>query len=118
MPCYDGRDSSEILREEAERFAKLANHSEKIEAALCAILTKLEKDNLFATVMNDVDWKEAGISQRFVDTWWVNHKAYDEQRRHLEEEVRLRNAEKEERKRRKQEVLAKLTPEERKILGV
>lgn len=115
MPCYDGRDREQEL---ASALGAHRAQLEKLEAAFCAVLTKMERDNLFATVLSDIDWKEAGVSRKFFDTWWKQHKAYDEQRRKRAAELLLQNAEKEARKKQKEAILAKLSPEERKILGL
>lgn len=115
MPCYDGTDRAHELA------ASLIAHRaqlQKVEAAFCAVLTRLEQDNLFGTVVSMIDWKEAGVSRKFFETWWKQHKAYDVRRREMEAEIIARNAEKEARKKQKEAVLAKLTPEERNILGL
>ena len=131
MPCYDGRDSRdreiELLQTASDERARAERvaiglgeraRAERAEALLCAVLTQLEKDNLLATVMSVANWDEAGISYDYAHGWWEKHKAMDEVRRKKEAEYLARNAEKDARKKRKQEVLAKLSPEERKILGV
>lgn len=115
MPCYDGRDRGEEMAQIAsgERV-----RADRAEAMLCAILTQLEKDNLLATVMSVANWDEAGISHAYAHDWWEKHKAMDEFRRKKEADAIARRLAKEERERQRQEVLARLSPEERKILGV
>ena len=82
-----------------------------LEAALCGILTAVEKGNNLEWVMAHFDAKEAGISMDEVDMWWAKHKAKDEIRRQLEREAKEREA-------KKNAALAKLTKEERAILGL
>jgi hypothetical protein len=106
------------MRESSDELYRLRDQHQKIEAVLCAVLTKLEKDDLYLSVLKDVDWKEAGVSATFVDKWWLRHKLEDEKRRLREAKEAERNREKEERRKQKEAVLAKLTPEERKLLGV
>lgn len=102
-PCRDGGPSAEQIREERD-----------IPKVLCAILTCMEKhgdpkyiDNFFA----DVDWQEAGVDVDWVRAWWEKHKIEDRYRR-----------EREAAQRREDEIARaareRLTPEERRILGI
>lgn len=96
MPCYTpdyGPTDAEIL----ER---------KIPAVLCAILRAHGP-----SVLDGVDWKEAGVSHAEFSKWWKCHEQEDAERRRREAEyqtVRTKRA----------DALAKLTPEERAIIGV
>ena len=105
MPCRD-----EWAEEQDRRaaFQELA----LVRASLCAVLTFIEGDDTaFAAMLKDIDWKEAGVSKREFLAWWEEHKIEDALRRKREAEEKR---EKEIRK----TALAKLTPEEKKILGV
>ena len=94
MPCSDGgvpyRDDSE--RERADMLARIA----------CAALTELERigQEDFLLLQNDE-----------VREWWAEHKEFDRVRK---EHERIR----EEANRKRQEALDKLSPEDKKILGI
>lgn len=104
MPCRDGMEDLRRSEEYAERAL--------IRASLCAVLTVLESDDAaFASMLKKIDWKEAGVSKREFLTWWEDHKEEDRVRRErMAEQLREIKIRK--------EALAKLTPEEKKILGV
>ncbi len=70
------------------------------EAILCGVLTVIENAKQLKSVLDKVDWKEAGVTRNQAEKWWVEHKAEDQQRR-------LKEA-----------ALKKLTPAERKALGL
>ena len=104
MPCRDGMEDVR-RREDAERRAI-------VEASLCAVLTVLEADDdAFASMLKKIDWKEAGVTKRQFLTWWEDHKEWDRKRR---EAVAKQVHEAKVRK----DALAKLTDEEKKILGI
>ncbi len=95
MPCDDGsRDHSYPV------------DNPKHMAALCAILSVVGTD-----VLSKVNWKEAGVSRHYVETWWKEHQQADERRRVYEARAKQQQAERD-------RVLSKLSPLERKILGV
>ena len=106
MPCRDGMEDFRRSEEYAERAL--------IRAALCAVLTALERESggdLYENVLSFIDWKEAGVTEKEFRKWWKDHKMEDAERRAYEREER-----------RKEEVrkfaLSKLSDEEKKILGV
>lgn len=47
------------------------------EAALCAIMKVLVNRDLAASVVADIDWKEAGITEDQLYRWWIVHKIAD-----------------------------------------
>lgn len=90
--------------------------AEELEATLCAVFTVLESigevsGNKLQKVVMQINWLDAGVDSRKVHNWWKSHKEADNRRRAYEEAERqkteLRNA-----------ALNKLTPEERKALGL
>lgn len=81
------------------------------EAVLCGIFTSLEKYDEKNISLNDIDWAEVGVSRKIVEAWWEAHKKEDERRRAKEAKER----EKEEKRK---AALAKLTAEDRKVLGL
>lgn len=111
MPCL-GPTTEEW---NAERRAKgtLAGERE-FEAVLCGLLSAMRDTHGAAAVdgwLDAVDWKEVGVPRKRVAYWWAAHQMDDARRRYFErlgsEEARARS-----------EALAKLTPAERKALGV
>lgn len=93
----------------------------KLEAALCGVLTVLDSrsrvgatpnvGNLIGNIFNEVDWIEAGVTKGEVVQWWMRHKKADDARKEQESRDRLAYAA-------RASALAKLTPEERKLLGL
>ena len=82
----------------------------QLEAALCGILTVLEKEERIFS-LDDVDWDEAGVSRKAVDTWWKAHKREDKARRKREaEEARKASLRK--------IAIGKLTAEELEVLKI
>ena len=83
MPCRDDRDT------EYDRVA--ARERANIEAALCAVLSVMEKNmpaNTFDQYINTIDWTEAGITKKWLTKWWERHKALDAERRVYEAKER------------------------------
>jgi hypothetical protein len=94
----------------------------ELEAMLCGVLTMLSNSPLslddnkgrpqmasLEHLLNKVDWNEVGITQESLMAWWAEHKAEDARRKAAEQVILAV-------KRRK--ALAKLTPEERALLGI
>lgn len=98
MPCYDSR-SDYFIRE-------IQIENPKIAAALCALLSVGG-----TTLLDKVDWREAGIDRDYVEGWWKNHKAKDAARKAREAEVRHTN-------KLKATAIGKLTIEEQRVLGL
>lgn len=127
MPCIYHETPEEIhSREEAIRrgregplrteISRLERELAQREAMLCGVFTLLE--NGFTShgitfylpaVLDRVNWQEAGTTRMWTEQWWEDHKERDAERR-AEEARQLA--------RRRQEILARLTPEEREILGI
>ena len=78
---------------------------------LCGVFSVLEKQGLLDTVLNQIDWKEAGTSKEGTVSWWERHKKEDAHRRKIEEEERAQ-------KRARARVLSKLSPQEKRLLGI
>ncbi len=100
MPCRDGGPSPEQVREERD-----------IPKVLCALLTRLEASASLDRVLAECDWVEAGVEVEWVRAWWAKHKIEDALRRKYE-------AARREEQRVAAEARAKLTPEERRALGI
>lgn len=103
MPCNDGGYPGSTRVEYVEH----GNQTSR----LCAVFTVLEHRGLLQSVLDACDWKEAGVSKASTLDWWARHKEQDYQRRVHEKAEATRKA-------KKKEILAKLSPEEKKILGV
>jgi len=104
MPCISEYPDEERVRESNERAF--------YRASLCAILTAVENAG-FDPFRKDseikVDWTEAGVTAKRLQTWWKEHKEHDALRKALE----VIKAEDE---RKRQVALSKLTAEERILL--
>jgi hypothetical protein len=85
--------------------------SGKQTSRLCAVFSVLESMGQLDLVLNQADWKEAGVSKESTRAWWTRHKEEDRQRRQ-------REAEKSARDKARRAVLSKLSPAEKKILGI
>ena len=131
MPCIYHETPEEIhareLADRAERehavtgplIAKIDIQDRQIaelEAMMCGVFTLL--DDGFTShgitfylpaVLDRVNWQETGTTRMWTDEWWEDHKERDAERR-AEEARQL--------ERRRQEILARLTEEEREILGL
>lgn len=90
MPCNDGRENTYTV------YVESGNQTKR----LCAVFSVLQQAGTLETTLDKVNWTEAGVSRRSTEEWWVRHQEEDLVRR------------------RRKAVLNKLSPEERKILGV
>ena len=111
MPCRDWTVEDEWRLKERDAKDK---EMLMLRASLCALLTKMEANmpkKTFGQWLDAVDWEEAGVTKRELMTWWEDHKEQDRVRRERMaeqlREIKLRK-----------EALAKLTPEEKKVLGI
>lgn len=99
MPCSDGGVPYPPSREEVL--------NSRMPAVLCGLVSVIGLDAVLATV----DWKEAGVSQGEFREWWAMHQRQDAQRR-------AREADQKRRQELRAQAEAKLTPEERAVLGI
>ena len=92
MPCSDGGGYHRDNHEREDMLARIA----------CAALTELERlgQEDFILLQNDE-----------VREWWAEHKEFDRLRQEQERKIQ-------EMQRKRKEALDKLTPEEKKILGI
>lgn len=131
MPCRDYMDDNpgayygERLRDKEAEIERLQKKLSFAESTLCAVLRAIEKAglNLFNNIGPiDVDWVDAGVKPKDVSTWFFKHKEIDMAIRARTAKERAEKLEKEAKakalKRAKEAALKKLTPEERKLLGV
>jgi hypothetical protein len=102
MPCSDGSNVYGGVQ---------YRDNPKVAAALCGILTILNNAGTLDKTLRLVDYKEAGISRQYIETWWENHQAEDTRRR--AQEVREKK-----RKILIAQAKGKLSTEERKALGL
>lgn len=109
MPCYDGRSVSI----DADRLEELR----KCEAVLCAILRAVNGAQSYApmaqlwTLLDHVDWQGAGVSRAWLQAWWQQHQQQDQDKARAEAMEKARGKV-------RREALAKLTNEERRLLGI
>lgn len=99
MPCMSEPDW--------EYQARLKQERAMFEALLCASFTLLEDQGL----LDQLNWEEAGVTKKDALAWWTSHKKEDEARRKREARRKVKEE-------KRKQALAKLTPAERKILGV
>lgn len=99
MPCFDPDYNAQAL------FRQGREHTKRLEAMLCAVLTAAAKGGVQAAIFHHYDAAEAGIPAKDVLDWWEQHQKEDRERREAELE------------RDRASGLAKLTPAERKALG-
>lgn len=117
MPCRDYYDDhpEEYFRDVTE--PALRKQISFAESALCLALNTMEQllkgikhdfdDHVKTNPLDIMDFEEAGITRTDLEKWWTKHKKLDA--RHREQE-RLKNV--------RAAALAKLTDEEKKVLGV
>lgn len=105
MPCRDYYDDHPE-QYYADTVRDLRKQISFAESALCAALRHIEKA-YDADPVNYIDCDDAGIKQSELRSWYKKHKELDTKHRAAERKRQQRK-----------EILAKLTPEERKILGV
>lgn len=106
MPCTDGGPSIEQQREPG-----------RVAACLCGILSSFEctgfgRNGLTVKgVLDAVDWKEVGVTRKWLEGWWEEHKREDRERKREEEAEsrRLKLVE---------QALGKLSVKERRALGL
>lgn len=106
MPCRT-YDDDHFPRVDPKELDRLRN----TEALLCGISTVLEARDSLETVLKLVDWKAVGMTKNQFIQWWEDHKAKDAARRDREQIEA-------ERKAAKARAVAKLTSEERVLLGI
>lgn len=110
MPCYDARDyDSRVVNVEVENF-----HDGKMAAMLCSALTYIHKTASMEEYIGTTDWKEVGLPQTAVISWWNDHVAHDYKRRQAERQAKKKA---EELAQLKVSALAKLSTRERAALG-
>lgn len=122
MPCrYDGPEVDHY----AEYQKTHAQHEKVIKtmtAMLCGVLTSLEVDGGFDRIVTGCDYKEMGVTKKELLDWWHEHQEEDKARKKREEDTRIRKAAADREARRLEKVrlsaLDKLSPEERRALGI
>lgn len=107
MPClYEETEyeKAERRKKYQAKQDKIFNENKFLEAALCAVLTAITGPMQFQIreLIVKIDWDEAGITSAQLETWWTDHQKKDAIR--LEQE--------------RNQALAKLTPAEKKLLGL
>lgn len=105
MPCSGPGGPSYSELEETEK------QKDKAEAMLCAVLGQVEGLRVLNSVLAGINPTESGVTAKEIRNWWEAHKKRDNERR-------TREAAEAEEKRKRKQALAKLTKEERKLLGV
>jgi hypothetical protein len=110
MPCYDPTQDSRSVD-------VIVRDNPKVAAMLCAVLSFMENDSEFVRntyllyALDNINWHEAGVTRKQLESWWEKHKKEDEVRRD-------KQAKKDAVKAKKAKALSKLTTEERRLLGL
>jgi hypothetical protein len=103
MPCFDYGGSNRSW--DAGEIEALTRKINRLEAMLCAVIS------VSPDIIDRIDENESGIKKAMLKVWWKDHQAEDERRRKREREAA-------ERERIRKSALNKLTPAERKLLGL
>lgn len=104
MPCTNGPSL-------AEQYHDMASENRKLTAMLCGTLRAIENFGLLGSVLKSVNEVECGVNGAKILVWFNRHKEEDAKRKAAEQaKQKAENL--------KREALAKLTPEERKALGL
>jgi hypothetical protein len=110
MPCYEP-NQDDIAR--AEYYARC----QRIEAVLCAFAKFLSQQEVgykvsaLVEAVETINWSEVGVTKKFFWQWWEEHQQRDvEYQRRKKQQARLEQ--------RRQRALNKLTPRERRALGL
>ena len=127
MPCRVDPTPEEIAQERQRnreaitgplnaRISELKAQLAERDAMLCAVFTVLENGFqshgvtfYLRAILNKVNWQEAGTTLHATEAWWEDHKERDAERRAQEAA---------EREAKRKAILARLSPEEREILGL
>ena len=107
MPCRDDWGQSYPVENPINKRLEMSNKF--LSAALCAVMTYLE--HAHPRAYDDIDYREAGITKEELRDWWAKHKVDDAKRKCRELAQKNKAA-------RRQAAIDKLTPAERKLLGV
>lgn len=102
MPCQSYDDDWRNEASNERKINELKRQADKLARIACKALTELEENGLEDLLL---------LKDDEVRTWWKKHKEDD-----AREQARLAEIERKERV--KQEALAKLSDEERKLLGI
>lgn len=116
MPCRDYYDDhpNQYFKDVTEPALK--KQIAFAESALCQTLADFERflhcvrhmvPELSLHPLDHINYTEAGITREELEQWWKQHKVLDAKNREAERLKKLRES-----------ALAKLTKEERKVLGI
>lgn len=117
MPCRDYYDDhpEAYFRDITEPALK--KQISFAESALCQTLSTFQEhlknmqkdydDNIYTNPLDYLDYEAAGITREELEKWWDDHQALDKEHRERARQAQVKRV-----------ALAKLTPEERKVLGL
>ena len=111
MPCRDWPEGPvhTVYEDTPATKAKVKT----LEAMLCAVLTASKNIGLDhdLQLIKRINERESGVTKKELFDWWAAHQEKDRARRRAEQAAELKRQV-------KLQALAKLTPEERKALGL
>jgi hypothetical protein len=122
MPCCDDYPPVDHSHE----ISQLRVDNKFLEQALCAALSALKvaaghvsfDECRTVDPLDMLDYKEAGFKRARLKLWWEKHQADDFKRKQREASAAAKKTAEEQLERERQDALAKLTPKERKLLGL
>jgi hypothetical protein len=116
MPCRDGGYEDEV-----RVSRKTVSDHEMLEATLCGVFTAIEKGDIVGrtnaiaggidSVLDVIDWKEAGVKRGHVEAWWKRHKKEDAARLAREAAAKRKDD-------LRKIAIGKLSPDELEVLGI
>ena len=130
MPCRDYYDDhpqayfGDQLANKDQEIKKLKNRISFAESALCGVLRAGEKNvgERIGNLIDLIDFEDAGIKQKELEKWFAEHKILDERIRKEAANKKtialMKKTEADVKRRKKRQALAKLSEEERILLGV
>lgn len=111
MPCRDYYSDNDYNSspESSWQYRELKQRADMLARIACKAMTELESNSIAEMIL---------LRDDEVREWWEQHKEADRQEAERVRKEAEKKAAAAERKRKKAEVLARLTPEEKRILGI
>lgn len=86
MPCSDSTVNT--------HYVYVDRDNPKLAAMLCGVLTWVEMNLYMPRLLDNLNYKEMGVTQVELETWWKKHKEEDKRRRNKEAAQKRREKEK------------------------
>lgn len=116
MPCRDYYDDNPAAYYEGT-IKGLKSQVSFAESALCAFMRYMETQGEAGKYyVDNLDYVGSGITQKELEKWWTKHKKLDEEAREKERAKKKAAADKKKEEKRVNDILAKLSPDEVRVL--